>query len=1389
MFEEHSMFNNQETPLEKCRLGETVIDIPQELCEQKSLLKEVLSIDTWNHVLRSEHRAHLMKFLPTFPDQDAARKQQIINDLFSDDNFKFGNPLDIFHQKLKDGFFSPDISKMVSMLKRSKYQEYISQQQHYYYKLLQEILVSRKRLLESCSQMPPDQPIRMERIHLRPKLSAIEHRTKRRYYRELQGMREEIGELISSSEDENYPDGGLPKLNKRQKRQSTSLETSYTVEEGTVTSTLSNSYNVNGSVALTARSISPFEVSEETYRQLLLSHKMRRSKHKEHPEFDVNEINLHDVGVRANISKRLNPKQSEQSGRKKGSKEKDKSDKRKSSAPSIFNSFGTSHSRNYENDETLANDPILLKLKSEPIDEFEPHINNVPMEIDDSTGQNSTHNDSLHEDFSVSLPRASSPMLSQSTVTSFFALLRDFMSKGSVTNFTIAKLEDKVKTWQDNPFSGLNDWCSSNTNWSELVSSGMDYLNGKAHVTYPDKFISFVDHKDNHETWRWAGEGRDSDDILLTLTTHWLENRQEEHVQVTDENEPSSPPLPPPRVHTDWSVRPMTEEEKAAYRNQERRRYENPHMAYTIAMHGYESVVGPVKGVYGKETSMNKAREHSLLVSDRPPFVTILSLVRDAAARLPNGEGTRADICELLKASQYLSPSTDPQIHTVVSGALDRLHYESDPCVKYDVNRKMWIYLHRSRSEEDYERIHQEQMAAAKAKKSIKSKGKQSKSKASKSAAVVTNLSTADVSASSNPEGGNTANVNSTSTTVATLTNNKPTTNHNKQTNPLKTNAKLATANVSLLNTSLSLAVSKEKSLSLTKEPTTISASPKTTTARSSPLTGSEFITCTKREASDSNHSVEPVISSPFIITSSSAGLSTLSTTQADQTSSKPLINLTQVQIVGTTSPSSTTATVLTQASKVTGANAVAQLTVTQTPKTVGAIMAQQAAAAAAAAAVKNVTVSSQGTVKLVPSGIPHTTANLVGNAITTAPIVTHKISQGAIQGVPTIVFKQDGIQDSSIHSAMTSSKPVVARIISPPQVVSVGNLIASTLAASQKHGKPIQGTTTIKIQGSNMIRSVSNKTGHINMVQAATSSSQSTSTQIPRLTLVSQGGTTNLMSAAGTTLAGQPKFVTTPSGQIGFVTSTLTPQQQGQVSSMTKPTILATQGGIKIVSTAAPSNTNLAQLGKVNHTVVVTTKSQTPTSVSVTMGAAPGGTQNLVLASGIQSSAPAVVIASQRAIKPTQAVVMTTGPTTSTVVMATQQNLRPLAATTVTPMNMKTIHGVKVIPVTQAGVSAKGKPQPVFARIITPPTNLTLRPANAATLAATTTSSGIGVIHAMSQVSNNRGLSGNQAATLNPVRTSIPSNVTQATIIRIQGPQTAVLPTSLQDQTAKDST
>jgi hypothetical protein len=46
---------------------------------------------------------------------------------------------------------------------------------------------------------------------------------------------------------------------------------------------------------------------------------------------------------------------------------------------------------------------------------------------------------------------------------------------------------------------------------------------------------------------------------------------------------------------TDYVVRPSTSSEQDLFREQELKRYMNPHKAYTFHMHGFESVVGPVK--------------------------------------------------------------------------------------------------------------------------------------------------------------------------------------------------------------------------------------------------------------------------------------------------------------------------------------------------------------------------------------------------------------------------------------------------------------------------------------------------------------------------------------------------------------------------------------------------------------------------------------------------------------------------------------------------------------------------------------------------------------------------------------------------------------------------
>ncbi|KAJ8903389.1 hypothetical protein NDN08_004497 [Rhodosorus marinus] len=132
------------------------------------------------------------------------------------------------------------------------------------------------------------------------------------------------------------------------------------------------------------------------------------------------------------------------------------------------------------------------------------------------------------------------------------------------------------------------------------------------------------------------------------------------------------------------------------YRRQETERYTVPEKAFIYRNEWGNSVVAPLKR--GPALDGGRPREHPLLKNERPSHVTILCLVRDGASRLPKNEGNRQEICDLLLESQYIREGASmAQLNQVVSGALDRLHYEDDACVRYDSETKHWCYLHNER--------------------------------------------------------------------------------------------------------------------------------------------------------------------------------------------------------------------------------------------------------------------------------------------------------------------------------------------------------------------------------------------------------------------------------------------------------------------------------------------------------------------------------------------------------------------------------------------------------------------------------------------------------------------------------------------------------------------
>uniref|UniRef100_G1SKA5 Nuclear factor related to kappa-B-binding protein n=1 Tax=Oryctolagus cuniculus TaxID=9986 RepID=G1SKA5_RABIT len=668
--------------MEDCLLGGTRVSLPEDLLEDPEIFFDVVSLATWQEVLSESQRAHLRQFLPRFPEDSPEQQKELVLALFSGENFRFGNPLHIAQKLFRDGHFNPEVVKYRQLCFKSQYKRYLNSQQQYFHRLLKQILASRSDLLEMARRGGPALPVRQKRPSPSRSPEEREWRAQQRYLKVLREVKEECGDTALSSDEEATLD----------------LQEQFSFED--LSSWLPSSPARSPSPAVPLRVVptlcttdmktaDKIELGDSDLKIMLKKHHEKRKHQPDHPDLLTGDLTLNDIMTRVNAGRKGSlAALYDLAVLKKKVKEKEEKKKKKikmikSEAEDLAEPLSSA-----DGVPPLSQAPSPLAIpaiKEEPLEDLKPclGINEIS--------------------------------------SSFFSLLLEILLLENQASLPM--LEERVLDWQSSPASSLNSWFSAAPNWAELVLPALQYLAGESRAV-PSSFSPFVEFKEKTQQWKLLGQSQDNEKELAALFQLWLETKDQAFCK--QENEDSSDATTPvPRVRTDYVVRPSTGEEKRVFQEQERYRYSQPHKAFTFRMHGFESVVGPVKGVFDKETSLNKAREHSLLRSDRPAYVTILSLVRDAAARLPNGEGTRAEICELLKDSQFLAPDvTSTQVNTVVSGALDRLHYEKDPCVKYDIGRKLWIYLHRDRSEEEFERIHQAQAAAAKARKALQQKPK-----------------------------------------------------------------------------------------------------------------------------------------------------------------------------------------------------------------------------------------------------------------------------------------------------------------------------------------------------------------------------------------------------------------------------------------------------------------------------------------------------------------------------------------------------------------------------------------------------------------------------------------------------------------------------------------
>lgn len=210
--------------LEPIRILKQNLELPKGLCEDPTIFNEFFSLDTWR-CLPDHMKDQLKPFLPNFGAVCGLEKKEMqretnatIQKLFTNQITRFdSSPLIDFQRNLEDGNYRPDISRLQANIRKSQRREQRFQSCERISQLAKSLVVSREQLLRSAALDGASNEMTKQHhknkssppIKLQSNAAAI--RSKKRYFEEIERIREEVGLDSDFSDDDVYPEGAAKK--------------------------------------------------------------------------------------------------------------------------------------------------------------------------------------------------------------------------------------------------------------------------------------------------------------------------------------------------------------------------------------------------------------------------------------------------------------------------------------------------------------------------------------------------------------------------------------------------------------------------------------------------------------------------------------------------------------------------------------------------------------------------------------------------------------------------------------------------------------------------------------------------------------------------------------------------------------------------------------------------------------------------------------------------------------------------------------------------------------------------------------------------------------------------------------------------------------------------